>query len=89
MQLDTVSLNDRQWPSPLINLGNNAWHIIQMTNMDLTSYTFPLQTDGFRPSEPQFYYPVGTQLMAIATWNANLSSADMTANYNAISALLP
>ena len=48
MQIDTVSLNDRQLPSPQIDLADNAWHIIQMASLNSSGFAFPLQVDGFK-----------------------------------------
>jgi hypothetical protein len=85
--LDSQLLNSGQQPNPSINPRDNKWHIMQFTGLDISSWS-SLATLPWTQALQSRYEP-GAAFQCIALFSVNLTDAEMTANYNALSATLP
>ena len=67
-----------------INFVDGNWHIIQITNLDLNMWIFPIRISSY----PNFNMHQNSAIMFIATYNSVLSDTDMIFNYNILKSLI-
>jgi hypothetical protein len=68
------------------NFIDGKWHIIQITNINLSQWTGSLQINGYSTSAHNMGN--NSAVIAIVTYNTNLTESDLVTNYNAFAPVL-